>query len=116
MLIRIVGKEAHSRGFLYNFESEGKSIVVLFLYHALERMRKWNLKEEVVGETLIYPEEVLMGHNKRFIAQKRYRKHIVRAVYEYESTMPVLVIVYFPYSKEYFQGSGKYEDKIFPRS
>lgn len=51
----------------------------------------------------------LDGHNKRFIAQKKYRKHIVRAVYEYESTMPVLVTVYFPYSKEYFQGGGKYE-------
>jgi len=60
--------------------------------------------------------EWLDGHNKRFIAQKRYRKHIVRAVYEYESTMPVLVTVYFPYWKEYFQGGGKYEDKIFPRS
>ena len=116
MHIRIVSKETHFRGFLYNFESEGKSIVVLFLYHAIERMRKWCLKEEMVGETLIYPEEVLMGHNKRFIAQKRYGEHIVRAVYEYENKIPVLVTVYFPYSKKYFQGGERYEDKIFPRS
>jgi len=102
----------HHKGVIYKFESGGKSITVLFLYHAIERLRKWNLKEEMAGETLIYPEEVLLGHNQRFIAHKRYGDHIVRAVYEYENKLPVLVTVYFPYSNKYFQGGGKYEDKI----
>lgn len=114
MQIELIAREDHEKGVICKFQVEGKSIAVLFLYHAVEGMKKWNLAEEMVGETLVDPEEVLVGHNNRLIAHRRYGEHIVRAVYEYENNLPVLVTVYFPYSEKYFEGDKRYEDKIFP--
>ncbi|RLG13265.1 hypothetical protein DRN69_05925 [Candidatus Pacearchaeota archaeon] len=79
----------------------------------MERIKKWKLKETMIIETLLFPEEVLVGHNKRFIAHRRYENHTVRAVYEYENNIPVLVTVYFPYKDRYFKGGNIYENKIF---
>jgi len=116
MQVEVTDKKKCQKGIIYKFQVEGKPIVILFLYHAVERMKKWSLREKMVGETLADPEEVLLGHNNRFIAHRRYGEHIVRAIYEYENELPVLVTVYFPYSKKYFEGGKKYEDKIFPGS
>ena len=86
---------------------------VLFLYYALERAQKWELSIEQIAEALFSPDEVLKGHFDRYIAHKLYDKHILRAVYEYDNNIPVLVTVYYPYAKRYFQGGLTYEDKIF---
>ena len=67
----------------------------------------------MVTETLLIPEEVIVGHQDRYIAHRRYGDHLVRAVYEYEIELPVLVTLYFPYSGRYFRGGNVYEDKIF---
>jgi len=37
--------------------------------------------------------------------------HIVRAVYEYENDLPVVVTVYYPLAKRYFRGGGTHADK-----
>ncbi len=55
-----------------------------------------HLTVEFIAETLFDPEEVLVGHNKRFIAHKCFGEHILRAVYEYEESIPTLITVYFP--------------------
>lgn len=70
----------------------------------------------MVVETLIIPEEVVVGHRNRYIAHRRYDNHLVRAVYEYEQALPVLLTVYFPYAYRYFKGDNIYEDKIFKGS
>ncbi len=70
------------------------------------------MNEEDVCETLLYPEEVLLGHNNRYIAQKRYGEHLIRAVYEYEGPLPVVITVYFPKTERFFKGGKIYEDKI----
>ena len=71
----------------------------------------------MIVETLLLPEEVLVGHGNRYIAHRRYGDHLViRAVYEYENDLPVLLTVYFPYRERYFNGGGTYEDKIFKGS
>ena len=62
---------------------------------------------------LDFPDEILKGHFDRFIAHKVYGNHILRAVYEYDNLTPVLVALYFPFAKIYFQGGGEYENKIF---
>jgi hypothetical protein len=54
------------------------------------------------------------GHNNRFIAHKRYNGHIIRAVYEYDINLPVLVTVYYPTAKRYFKGGRNFADKILP--
>ena len=113
MTIEIINKQAHSKGEIYSVQFEEKIIKFLVLFHAKERMIKWGLKEEMVVETLIRPEEVLKGHRNRYIAHRRYGNHLVRAVYEYENGLPMLLTVYFPKSDRYFKGGSIYEDKIF---
>ncbi len=103
------------KGTMFTFEISDRQAQLLFLYHALERMNKWQLSLEMVAEALLDPEEVLVGHHGRFIAHKCFGEHVLRAVYEYDATIPVLVTVYFPYKKRYFQGDRCYEDTILPR-
>jgi hypothetical protein len=90
--------------------------LVLLLFHAIERMKKWGISDKTVIETMLLPEEVLVGHRSRYIAHRRYESHVIRAVYEYQEELPVLVTVYFPYIDRYFRGGRVYEDKIFKGS
>jgi len=113
MTIEIIERQIHKRGKVYTIRVQEKTLKILFLFHAIERIKKWNLEEEIVAETLILPEEVIIGHRNRYIAHRRYGNHLVRAVYEYEDSFPVLLTVYFPYVSRYFKGGGVYEDKIF---
>jgi len=114
MKTSILEIEEHDKGKLFTLSvGRDKKIRILFLFHALERMLKWQLTPDIVAETMLLPEEIVRGHRNRYIAHKRYEKHLVRAVYEYEREMPVLITVYFPYVDRYFMGGGIYEDKIF---
>ncbi len=116
MVIDIIDKQSHKNGDIYTIKFQEKTIKILFLFHAIERIRKWEIKEEMVAETLILPEEVIIGHRNRYIAHRRYGNHLVRAVYEYEGELPVLLTVYFPYISRYFKGGDVYEDKILKGS
>jgi len=116
MTIEIIDRQAHSKGKIYTIRVQEKTVKILFLFHAIERIKKWNIKEEMVAETLFLPEEVIIGHRNRYVAHRRYGNHLVRAVYEYEDSLPVLLTVYFPYVDRYFKGGGVYEDKIFKGS
>jgi len=98
---------------IYSIKASDKILKILYLFHAIERIKKWGITEETVAETLVLPEEVMVGHRNRYIAHRRYGDHLVRAVYEYEDKMPVVITVYFPYIERYFKGGGIYEDKIF---
>lgn len=116
MAIKIVDRQTHSKGEIYTIKVQEKTIKILFLFHAKERIKKWKIPEKMVAETLLMPEEVIAGHRGRYIAHKRYDNHLIRAVYEYEGGLPVLLTVYFPYIDRYFKGGGIYEDKIFKGS
>jgi|GEM_PF-505336 len=116
MEIKIIKREKHGKGEIYTIKVKEEFIKILFLFHAIERMKKWGIKESMVLETLIFPEEVLKGHGNRYIAHRRYGEHLVRSIYEYEDYTPVLITVYFPYLNRYFAGGGIYEDKIFKGS
>ena len=108
----VVDKTTHPKGVLFTFDKNGKQVQILFLTHAMDRIAKWKLTPEMVGETLLEPEEVLIGHNNRFIAHKCYGVHILRAVYEYDNLIPSLITVYFPYKDRYYKGGKRFEDKI----
>lgn len=108
----IIEKVLHPKGVLCTLEKDGKHVQILFLNHSIERISKWNLSIEMVAETLLEPEEVLIGHHGRFIAHKCYGRHMVRAVYEYQNLIPSLVTVYFPHKDRYFEGGDRFEDKI----
>ncbi len=116
MNIKIINRHTHIKGEIYTIGIQGKIIKILFLFHAIERIEKWDINEEMIVETLLLPDEVLVGHRNRYIAHRRYGDHLVRAVYEYENDLPILLTVYFPYRERYFKGGGTYEDKIFKGS
>ncbi len=113
---KITGKQFHTRGELFRIDINGSVTEILYTRHALERIKQWGILPETVAETLLFAEEVVLGHRGRFIAHKRYGDHLIRAVYEYDATLPVLVTVYFPRSERYFEGGEKYADKIFQGS
>lgn len=112
MITEIIEKKLLSKGTIYKLKIDNKIIDIFFLSHALKRIKKWQINEEMVIETLLFPEEVLIGHRGRYIAHKRFGNHIVRAIYEYDEKLPVLITVYFPYVERYFKGGDCYEDKI----
>jgi len=113
MQIEILEEILISRGIVYKIKVEGKDLEILFLLHAVERIKQWGLDVKMVLETLILPDEVLIGHRNRFIAHKIYGEHLVRAIYEYQDEVPALITVYFPYKGRYYQGGKVYEDRIF---
>ena len=113
---KIVEKQFHTRGEVFRIDIDGSLTRILYTHHALERIKQWGILPETVTETLLFAEEVVLGHRGRFIAHKRYGNHIIRAVYEYDSTLPVLITVYFPRCERYFEGGEKYADKIFQGS
>ena len=110
---KIIEKQFHARGEVFRINIDGSIIGILYTHHALERINQWRLSAESVLETLLYPEEVIVGHRGRYIAHKRYGNHLIRAVYEYDATLPVLITVYYPRYDRYFEGGEKYADKIF---
>lgn len=116
MAVEITNRQIHSKGEIYTIKVKEETIRILFLIHALERIKKWNIKEEMAAETLVLPEEVIIGHRNRYIAHRRYGNHLIRAVYEYDKELPILLTVYFPRADRYFKGGGVYEDKIFKGS
>ncbi len=116
MIIEIIGTMSHPAGLLHAVRISEWTQDILFLFHAMERMKKWGITDRMVIETLLLAEEVLLGHRGRFIAHRRYGDHVVRAVYEYQDQLPVLITVYFPYAGRYFGGGGNFEDKIFKGS
>ena len=116
MQLEIIDRLSNDRGVIYKIKISDKNKEILYLSHAIERIKKWGITEEMVAEALLLPEEVIVGHRNRYIAQRRYGSHLVRAVYEYEEEVPVLVTVYFPYQDRYFKGGRVYEDKIFKGS
>ena len=111
-LYRITSRQLHPRGLLYEIAVAGRTIRVVVTGHASDRLSLWQRTEEQMFETLLFPEEVVAGHRNRFIAHRRYDGHVLRVVYEYETDIPLVVTVYFPYVKRYFRGGGSYADQI----
>ncbi|MEO5358475.1 MAG: DUF4258 domain-containing protein [Nitrospirae bacterium YQR-1] len=116
MTFEIINRQINSNGEVFTIKIQEETIRILFLFHAIKRIIKWDIQEEMAAETLLLPDEVIVGHRNRYIAQRRYSNHVVRAVYEYVDGFPVLVTLYFPSEHRYFRGGGIYEDKIFKGS
>lgn len=97
---------------MYHVFVDERAVSILLTFHVFERMALWRLTEQAVLQTLLFPEEVLRGHRHSFIAHRRVRSHVIRAVHEYEGKLPVVITVYNPRAKRYFQEGGIYEDRI----
>lgn len=112
--VKITRVEDAERGRIYYVVAQNKELKIMITRHAQERLNRWSIDINKLFEALLYPEEVLTGHYGGFIAHKRYGTHIVRAVYEYDNDLPVVVTVYYPLATRYFKGGGTYADKILP--
>ena len=112
MEYRIAQIQDHPRGKVYEIQASGRNVPVLLTHHVLNRLKRWGLTDDLVVRTMLFAEEVLVGHHGRFVAHLRQGKHLIRVIYEYEGTLPVAVTVYSPSTQRYFQGGGEYEDHI----
>jgi hypothetical protein len=114
--MKILSVDHHKRGKIYTVLVENeKRCSILLTFHSIERARKWRISEEDVIETILKPAEVLKGHHDRFIAHKPLDGRIIRVIYEYEGSLPIVVTVYAPKKDRYFKGGGLYEDRVLSR-
>ena len=111
-MVNIIKIEEKERGKIYHIRINKKDIKIMMTGHAIDRSEVWGLDMEKVLAALVYPEEVVTGHYNRYIAHKRHGE-IIRAVYEYNRELPVVITVYFPYAERYYKGGGTHADKIF---
>jgi len=79
MTIEIIDIQIHNKGKIYTIRIGEKNVKILYPDHAIERIKKWNIKDEMIAEILLLPEEVIIGHRNRYIAHKKYGNHLVRA-------------------------------------
>ena len=66
--IKVVKRESHSRGKLLKIRVNGKAVSLIITFHAQGRIERWGIPEGKLLETLLFPEEVIMGHRGRFIS------------------------------------------------
>jgi hypothetical protein len=57
MTIDIIDKASHPKGTLFTVKINGRMLNILFLFHAIERMKKWSISDKIVVETLLQPEK-----------------------------------------------------------
>lgn len=112
-MFEIVSESTTVKGKLFIIKVQEIELKIFFTNHSLLRIKKWEIEINKVIETLLFPEEVIIGHRHRFIAHRRYNDHLIRIIYEYDEEIPTIVTVYYPKALRYFQGGGKFEDKIF---
>lgn len=112
--IKIISKTAWKDWVSFKIEVKEKILEVILTNHALERIKCWRLEEAEVLSALVFAEEVVLGHGNRFIAHKLRNSHIIRIIYEYQNNIPKVITIYVPSKTRYFQGGGKYADKILP--
>jgi hypothetical protein len=67
--------------------------------YAKERIKTYNLTEELIENTLKNPDEIVKGYEGRLIAHKLLNGHILRVVYS-ETKDEIKVITVYPARKE----------------
>ncbi|HIH73204.1 MAG: Uncharacterized protein XD43_0977 [Thermococcales archaeon 44_46] len=67
---------------------------IVFIPHALERMKERKISKELVIETITSPDEVYIGYFGRKVAQKRLNGKLIRVVYEESKDEVVVITVY----------------------
>ncbi len=71
-----------------------ETMKIIFIEHALERMRKRDIKKEVIIKVIKNPDNVVYGYGNRKVAQKLVDERLLRVIYEEQEEKIVVVTVY----------------------
>jgi hypothetical protein len=52
MTIEIINKQSHTKGVLYTIRVNDSIRKLSYLFHEIERIKRWKITEEMVAETL----------------------------------------------------------------
>ena len=71
--------------------------------YAKGRIKRYNLTEDLVKETLRNPDEIVKGYEGRLIAHKLLNEHVLRVVYLKVKDSARVVTVYPAKKERYFK-------------
>jgi len=114
MDIEILSERDIPRGKIIILKVGDVEVTVLLTNHLLDAAKEYSLEVEEVLNAVLFPDEVIRGHSRRFVAHKLLNDYLIRVVYEYENGIPVVITLYIARKERYFRG-GIYEDKILSR-
>lgn len=84
-------KERWRRGFT---NCEGVEMKVIFIPHALDRMKKRGITEKMVLQTLKDPEKVVESYRGRKATQKMFNDKLLGVIYEEEENCLKVITAY----------------------
>lgn len=67
---------------------------VVISKHAKERIRRYDLTEELVKTAIIKPDDVIEGYERTLIAHKLLNKHLLRVIYTKQGNKVKVITVY----------------------
>ncbi len=67
---------------------------IIIPIYAKERIKRYNLTEDVVKDALKHPDETVKGYEGRLIAHKLLNEHVLRVVYDKEDDKIEVITVY----------------------
>ncbi|MDI6721794.1 MAG: DUF4258 domain-containing protein [Candidatus Aenigmarchaeota archaeon] len=71
------------------------------LEHAKERMKVYDIEEELVLKTVENPDNVAESYNNRKIAQRKLNGYVIRVIYEEKNSTKIIITVYKAKSGRY---------------
>jgi len=66
-------------------------ITIFLTNHLLYAVKEYSLEVEDVLYAVLFPDDVVGGHSRRFVAYKLLNDYLTRVVYEYENGIPVVI-------------------------
>jgi len=67
---------------------------IVFIPHAIDRMKKRGITKEMVLETIKNPEKVVEGYKNRKVAQRMFGNMLLRVIYEEREDCLEIITVY----------------------
>ena len=81
---------------------------------ARKKLERRGISEEWIKETINFPDQIVKGYGGRRVAHKKYmienKEYLLRAIYEEEKDMIVVVTAYLTSQKDRYWKEKKNED------
>ena len=80
---------------------------IIFTKHAKERIKTYNLSDDIVKDAIQNPDEIAEGYEETIIAHKLLNKHLLRVVYVTENNIIKIITVYPSKKERYYKKHKK---------